>query len=93
MAEKFCLAKTCIKCSANQSPLASVGLKHVLVVNQVFKWFSDLASMREDIPKEKEESRTVASQLRVLVNVDIKGRRQQCEPGDVGLACSDSVSP
>lgn len=46
VAEKFCLTKACIKCSANQSPLASVGLKHLLVVNQVFKRFSDLASMR-----------------------------------------------
>lgn len=72
----FCLAKTFIKCSANQNPLASVGLKHVLVVNQVCKWFSDLASMREDIPKEKEESRIMASQLKVFANVDVKGRRQ-----------------
>lgn len=32
----------------------------MLVVNQVFKWFSDLASLRGAIPEEEEESRAVA---------------------------------
>lgn len=61
--KKFCLTKTCMKSSTNPTPLAPAGFKHVLVVNQVFKWFSDLASLRGDIPEEKEESRAVASQL------------------------------
>lgn len=44
----------------------------MLVVNQVFKWFSDLASSRGDIP-EKEESRAVASRPKVFGNGDGEG--------------------
>lgn len=44
----------------------------MLVVNQVFKWFSDLASLGGDIPEE-EESRAVASQLKGFGNRDAEG--------------------
>lgn len=45
----------------------------MLVVNQVFKWFSDLASSRGAIPEEKEESRAVASWPKVFGNGDGEG--------------------
>lgn len=47
----------------------------MLVVNQVFKWFSDLANPRGDIPGEEEESRAVASQLETFGNGDVEGSR------------------
>lgn len=47
----------------------------MLVVNQVFKWFSDLARLRGAIPEEEEQSRAelcCGSQLKVFAKGDAK---------------------